>query len=183
MRQHLNASRRDPWAAHRTALLSDLLPTWQTYGTRHTHRSWEEMSYGFSPLYPEDVTDDFRRGTRERMPGTLALINDLPVGALSTRAIRAIVARCRAENIPVAACWAPESAGFRALYTPAGRAVRDQFERDLVRDVGIPVFPGPLHLDEDDFADGFHLLRDGAAKYSLWLADNHLKPWLAEVLK
>jgi hypothetical protein len=31
--------------------------------------------------------------------------------------------------------------------------------------------------------DGIHLMRGGAEKYSRWLADNHLGPWLATVLK
>ena len=49
--------------------------------------------------------------------------------------------------------------------------------------MGVRVFPAPEHLDEADFMDGYHLLPAGAAKYSRWLADNHLKPWLAEALK
>ena len=33
-------------------------------------------------------------------------------------------------------------------------------------------------LEESDFIDGHHLLREGAATYSLRLAERHLKPWL-----
>jgi len=39
------------------------------------------------------------------------------------------------------------------------------------------VFPSP-DLAETDFADGHHLLPHAAAKYSHWLADTHVKPWL-----
>ena len=55
--------------------------------------------------------------------------------------------------------------------------------RQLSAEKGVPIFPAPAHLSDDDFADGYHPLADGAAKYSRWLADNHLRPWLAEVLK
>jgi len=44
-------------------------------------------------------------------------------------------------------------------------------------DLGITIFPAPAHLTDEDFADGYHLIASGAAKYSKWLAEKHLKPW------
>ena len=179
-RRAVSAARRDPWAARRTALVSAFLPEWQAGDIRAPHRSWEFMDpRGFSPLPPEWVTDDFRREARESMPTHRAVINLPETGAVSERAHRAIVARCRANGIPVAMCWAPESPEYRTMYTPAGRAVGTDYERRLTAELGVPVFPAPDHLDEDDFADGYHLLPDGAVKYSRWLADNHLQTWLA----
>ena len=33
-------------------------------------------------------------------------------------------------------------------------------------------------LGESDFVDGHHMLQPAAARYSRWLADTHLNPWL-----
>ena len=49
----------------------------------------------------------------------------------------------------------------------------------LTQELGVKVFPAPEHLVEDEFSDGYHLMRCGAENYSRWLADTHLKPWLA----
>ena len=183
-RQAVAAGRRDPWAARRPALMSAFLPDWQGGEVRGPHRSWEYMdSRGYCPLLSKEVTDDFRRAARESMPLHRAVINLPETGAVSERAHRAIVARCRASGIPVAMCWAPEGPSYRAMYTPTGRAACAGYERRLTAELGVPAFPAPDHLTDDDFADGYHLRDEGAVKYSRWLADNHLKPWLAEVLK
>ena len=183
-RRALAAARRDPWAARRAALVSIYLPAWQPAPVRTPHRSWEYMDpVGFCPLPPELVTADSLAEARAAMPAHRAVINECPIGDVSERAHRAILARCKAEGIAVALCWQPESPAYRAMYTPAGRAVGDAYAARLATDFGVPVFAAPTHLADDDFADGYHLIEDGAERYSRWLADAHLKPWLAEALK
>lgn len=138
---------------------------------------------GFCPMPREWVTETIREEARAVLPVHRAAINNQPVGAESERAHRAILARCKADGIRVALCWSPESPAYRAMYTPAGLATRDAYAARLAADFGVPVFPALAYLDEADFADGYHMMPDGAAKYSRWLADAHLKPWLAEALK
>jgi hypothetical protein len=76
-------------------------------------------------------------------------------------------------------CWAPESPAYRTWYKPSALATVGAYERQLSATFGVPFFPIPEHLKDVDFADGYHMLPYGAATYSRWLADNHLRPWLA----
>jgi hypothetical protein len=69
------------------------------------------------------------------------------------------------------------------MCTPEARGAAEARARALTTAIGIPVFPAPDELTDDDFADGYHLRARGAAKYSRWLADHHLKPWLAGARK
>ncbi len=184
-RRDLAAARRNPWAARREAILSDYLPNWQLPATRHKHEGWERMDrYGFTPFPQERLTDDIRRTVWDQTRAHhTEVINKSPPGVASHQAMRDLVARCRDEGAAVAMVWAPESPAYRALYAPAGWAGVEAYTRMLTAELGVPVFPAPDHLEEDDFADGIHMLPDGAARYSRWLAETHLKPWLAEVLK
>jgi hypothetical protein len=178
-------ARCNPLSARREALVSDLLPRWQSDFLRNAHREWEEMDpYGFTPVDGTYCTDETRRrGLQRTRAHHTAAFDGCPVGATSDRALRDLVGRCRTERIAVAAVWAPESPAYCALYTQAGRTVTADYTRSLTTDLGLRVFPAPEHLAEEDFVDGIHLVRDGAARYSRWLADTHLKPWLARVLK
>jgi hypothetical protein len=189
-RRAVVAARRDPWSARREALFSDLLPDWQPELTRLRHDGWERMDeYGYAP-YPEahmrllishrpDLATEHRQEVlRTHAPN----INCGPPNELSMRAIRDFAGRCRAEGVALAVVWAPESPEYRALYTPATRTEVAAYEQMLRGELGVQVVPAPTHLEEDDFPDGYHLYPGGASRYSRWLADIHLKPWLAEVL-
>lgn len=184
LRERLWAARRCPLVAHRGALVSDLFPAAQCAPVRGQHRSWEAMDdYGFVRFPDAGTAEDNRRPLRERAR-ELVRSTDVPARSpISDRAVSHLVARCRAEGVAVAVAWAPESPWFRGLYTPTAREAATAYSRALTTELGVPVLPAPEHLGEEDFVDGYHLTPDGAAKYSRWLGDNHLKPWLAGVLK
>lgn len=180
-KKDLAKARRNPWASRREALVSDLLPAWQPSELRVLHASWESMDrYGFGPLSPEMVAPASNRA--EDWKRHAVTLGD-PLGETSKRAMRDLLARLRGEGIAIALFWTPESPDFRKLYRPGARERGEDFARELAHDFAAPIFPAPEHLTNDDFADGYHLLPAGAAKYSQWLAETHLKPWLAEVLK
>ena len=180
-RRELAAARRAPWVARRPALVSDLLPDWQLPTVRSAHDRWEGMDrYGRNFLLPE-------RHDRRRAAEAVGVGPRRGPGGAGRRAaggrVRPGAPRHR-RRVPGAGrgggvLLAPESPAFRALYTPAARACIADYSRTLARDLGVPVFPAPEHLPESDFPDGFHLFPDGAARFSRWLADEHLKPWLA----
>ena len=48
----------------------------------------------------------------------------------------------------------------------------------LSSEYGVPVFDSTDGFAEDEFADGHHLLRSGAVRFSRKLADEHLHDWL-----
>ncbi len=173
-------ARASAWTTYREAVVNDLLPKWQTKRQREDF-VWETMDeYGFAP-HPTEVMPEPRRlemlhdARRKHNRGFMVFTP----GPTTQPAFRSLVERCRSEGIPVAFYWTPESATYQSWYSPRSRAAIAGFEQSLREEFG-PVFPAPQGLlAESDFADGYHLLRGGAAKYSRWLADTHLKPWLA----
>ena len=156
------------------------MPDWQTWSQRRAF-VWERTDrYGFAPHHLSDAPPAPRAEASRRAAADHArALAGRPAGAVSVQALADLVARCRADGIAVAFCWAPESPAYRARYSPAARAAAAACEARFTRAFGVPVFPAPDHLAEDDFLDGYHLLRRGAERYSRWLADEHLRPWLA----
>lgn len=184
-RREVAKARRNPWESRRAYVVSHYLPDWRTDEARYAFESWERMRPdGWVPFPVERLPPNFLEGIQPAVRGahSNALVG-LPPGKASDRALRDLIARCRAEGIAVAVAWAPESPWYRAMYTPAGRAGAAAYARTLTTELGVPVFPAPEHLEEKHFADGYHLTPEGAIAFSQWLADNHLKPWLAEALK
>lgn len=167
------------WVEHREPILSDLLPDWQPL-LRRLDFTWERMdSFGWVPFPAETVSDkDRKRALAENRQKFVPATRGRPPGPISDRAYRDLIARCRAEGIPVAFFTAPESPAFRSWYSPAALKHEAAYRQSLLAE-GVPVFPTSPDLAEEDFADGYHMLRLGAQKYSRWLAETHLKPWLA----
>jgi hypothetical protein len=173
-------NRLNPWATYRDAVRSDLIPDWQTRIQRLDY-VWESMDgYGFAPCNSLSIPDELRPGIEQNVRRALnGSLRAFAPGSLAGRVYRDLVGRCRAEGIAVAFFWAPTSPNYRSWQTPETLAAIEEYGRRLAAEHGVVVFPAPEHLEERDFADGYHMLRHGAAKYSRWLADTHLKPWLA----
>jgi hypothetical protein len=136
---------------------------------------------GFVPFPHAEPTPEIReRFTARAHREYSGLFDRFKAGEMSERALRDLVQRCRSEGIPVAFAIPPVSPSFRAWFQPTvwerGQAWLDQFARE----VGAEVFPAPDILGDPDFVDGHHLLPRGAASYSRWLADTHLRPWLTQ---
>jgi hypothetical protein len=73
----------------------------------------------------------------------------------------------------------PVSPEFRSWFKPRAWAAADACLRNLADGLAVPVFPSPAGFAESEFVDGHHMLPPAAARYSRWLAETHLKPWLA----
>jgi hypothetical protein len=172
--------RLKPWVTYRQAILSDLLPEWNTASQRQEFE-WERMDkYGYSPHPRITVAPDVRLRLQEQVRARHAGgLKDFKPAPIVERLYRDLLARCRAEGIAVAYYWVPLSPTYRSWYPASALAAIEEYDRWLGSELGVTRFPAPEHLSDDDFADGHHLIRHGAAKYSRWLADTHLKPWLA----
>ena len=174
-------ARLNGWQAHRQAILSDLVPDWQLTSSRQVEYYWERLDwYGFTPHHLESPAPGYRQVLYERSRRVHGpAFAGAPVSAGTEQAVRDVVGRRRREGIAVAFFWAPESISYRSWYADAARREMDRFEEWLKAEFAAPVFPTPADLPDTDFVDGFHMIKSGAEKYSRWLADTHLKPWLA----
>ncbi len=176
-------SRLNPWYSFRLVLMSHANEDWLPWESR-VSGVWRFLdSRGFYPYPGNPDAIASRRAARLEVTHRthVGLVANLRVSELTLRSYRQLVADCRARGIPVAFYLSPESPTFRSWYTPQSRETLRAFCRCLSEELGCRVFEAP-DLVEDDFADGHHMLPTGAAKYSRWLAEAHLKPWLAKVL-
>ncbi|HEY1190720.1 MAG TPA: hypothetical protein VGE74_24020, partial [Gemmata sp.] len=130
---------------------------------------------------PAQVTEERRARKRGEMRDTYGpALGDLRVSAATEGAYRGLVADCRARGVPVAFYLAPESPVYRTWYAPQSRAALAAFVRMLRDELGCPVFDAPTDFVEEDFADGHHILRPAAARFSRDLAERHLGAWLSD---
>jgi hypothetical protein len=182
LRVRWTAARLNSWYTHRLVVLSHLAPDWQPWQQRAVPQ-WAEMDrLGFRPYPIRAMSDGVRADklARTRAAHEPNLRGDR-VTESADRACRELIAECRAADIAVAFYFAPESPEFRSWYAPEWRAAVAEYARTVWEELGCPVFDAPTDFAERDFADGHHMLPPAAARYSRWLADRHLRPWLARV--
>lgn len=182
IRRAWTLARLTGWSAHRVSIVSDVMPSFQQESSRQANYYWERLDrYGFAPHHLEAIPAAQQESLYERSRAIHAkALESTSVSPIVDKVVGDAIARCRAEGIPVGFFWAPEAMTYQSWYTTGAREAMKDYHHRLTTEFGIPVFPAPTDLPDTDFADGFHLLRHGAEKYSRWLADTHLKPWLAQ---
>lgn len=178
LRSRWCAARLSPWSAQRFILMSHWLPRWVPWNVRIDFQ-WDTMDAdGYTPFPHPNPTAELRakateHAHREYMPS----FNCFRPGETSIRALSDLVERCRLDMIPVAFFVPPVSPGFRAWFTPQVWAAGETALATLASELDVPLFPTNEYADAD-FVDGHHMLPAAAERYSRWLAENHLKPWL-----
>ena len=85
---------------------------------------------------------------------------------MADRALHEVIQLCRQEGIAVTMFIMPEGAEFRRWYPPAVRAETDVYLERLQREHGVEVIDGRTWATDDDLLDGFHLLPEGAARFT-----------------
>ena len=173
------ADRLNAWHAQRVVLVSHFAPGWLPWGPRLDHY-WKSVDrFGFDP-HPVNRVNELRESrTAVTRASYSKAARELRVGESADRALRALVADCRASGTPLAFYIMPESPTFRSWYTPESRAALGAFTRRLTEELGCPVFLPPDDFAEEDFADGHHMLPHAAARFTRYLTERHIKPWLA----
>jgi hypothetical protein len=174
------AARVAPWHAQRAVLMSHWLPRWLSWRER-VDPQWHAMDPdGFVPFPFDPPAPAFRaEATAHARREYGRAFDGFRAGETSLRALRDLVGRCRAEGIPVAFAVPPVSPMFRGWFRSGVWAGGESRVRELSRELGVALFPAFDGLAESQFADGHHLLPGAARRYSRWLADTHLRPWLA----
>ncbi|HYH67195.1 MAG TPA: hypothetical protein VD866_21040 [Urbifossiella sp.] len=162
LRRRWAADRTNSWHSLRLVLMSHAQPGWLPWPDRLNFQ-WEMMDpFGFSPYPHDEVSDPDRdRGVKRVRDQYAGLMSDYKVGAMSDRIFRDLLERCRERGTRVVMYSTPEGPSFRALAAPAEPAVRA-----YLAGVGVPVVEPAGDYAETDFADGHHLLRPAAERFS-----------------
>lgn len=174
------SARVAPWSAQRQVLMSHGAPSWQPWQQRIDFQWTSVERDGFQPV------TEVREETRQSLTAAAhrewadAFIGFHP-GDSSVRAVREIATVCRANAIPVAFFIPPISPAFRAKFAPGVLARAEAYLLTLSTELGVPVFPAMVDMNEDEFMDGHHMLKHGAQRYSRWVARTQIKPWLANL--
>jgi hypothetical protein len=92
------------------------------------------------------------------------------------RALRDSLELCRREKIEVVLLLTPEGDSFRKFYPRGAEEALVACVRRLGREAAVPVVDARHWLREEDFFDGQHMLRRGAAKFSRRLHEEVLVP-------
>jgi len=162
-----------PVSASRSALLSRLGPSWAPGFDPDRRLDGVDGSGWWAPRI--SVSDDDRRRLVAHYRGIyadrLARFRPRPT---PDRALRDLLALARREGIGVAVAVLPEGAEFRALYPPESLAAVADYLRDLAREV--PVIDARDWVADPGFADGHHLLPDGASTFTARFGRETLAP-------
>ena len=171
--------RANPWCTHRQVLMNHWLPRWQPWPERFEFH-WTSLDADGFQSVPESTAAGRAQAVAVARSEYAAAFAGFAPAAESVRAVGELVALCRDEGIRVAIYTPPLSPAFRASFAPGVYEAGEAYLFELARRLGVDVFPAPPDMTEDEFLDGHHATRRGAERYSRWLADNHLRPWLAK---
>jgi hypothetical protein len=171
--------RLTPWSTQRLILKSHWCPHWLPWSERVDPFWTGMMDDGFMPFLYVDPSVEFRQRSCEHARREYAYaFGGFTFGQRSIQALAELVSLCRQKGIAVAWVEAPTSPQFRSWFAPGVWERGRQDMLDLAEQWHVPVFRADLDIQEEEFADGHHLLRQGASRYSRWLAEHHLYPWL-----
>ncbi|MCE9564535.1 MAG: hypothetical protein K8U57_21055 [Planctomycetes bacterium] len=169
-----------PWTTCRFTLLSHWQPDWIPPNRLTNLKSERLDEFGFHSCPWGTPTPEQRRTslqiTRDIYAG---LHSATQIDPVTDAVLKVLVARCQELGIKFAFIRIPESPAFRSWATPANVAAGNAYAEQITKKLGVPLFPALDSLEETDFIDGYHMLKPGAERYSRWLADTHIKPWLA----
>ncbi len=160
------------WHSLRLVLMSHWQPSWLPWHDRLAFQ-WEMTDpFGFSP-YPHDAVSaaDRARGIARVREQYAGLMSDYRVGPMPDRVFRDLLDRCRDRNVRVVLYRTPEGPSFRSMAAPANERVKAYLDG-----LRVPVIDPTGEYTEDDFADGHHLLRAGAERFSRELGRGIVSP-------
>lgn len=153
-----------PWYAFRTHLHDDLKEL--LCGTRQEPiPAVDEWGWRILPEQPpstEERANNTRVAREMYGPG----LGEFRAAAGPIRALHDLLARCRRERIKVALVRMPESAWFRALYSPEATATARGVLDDLGRKYAVDVIDARRWLADNDFWDGHHAAATGAEAFT-----------------
>ena len=165
-----------PWYSLRFPLMNHWQPNWLPMANRLDFQ-WNGLDSRGWLAYPTRTVPEAERARLVAKAGESyrQQLEHYAIGAMSDRALRDIVARCRHDGIRVAFYLMPEGPVFASWYSPGARETFRSYAAKLSRDAGVPVFDSSEGFVELDFADSHHMLPAAAARFSRKLADDHLR--------
>jgi hypothetical protein len=164
---HWGRARAVPWYSDRAVLLSRWLP-WLLPDDFRLNRFWEGVNErGWRAYGRERVSAaEYRLGLEEARHRYQAVLTAFHIEPGPDRALRDLLGLCRRERIEVVLYLMPESSAFGEWYTPETQVLLDGYLQGLHKEYGVRLIDARAWLGDDAFADGHHLLPEGAGAFT-----------------
>ncbi|OWK42969.1 hypothetical protein FRUB_02568 [Fimbriiglobus ruber] len=167
-----------PWYMLRFPVLTRIVPSWVPLPVRTDWSSGADpCGWGQSPRQ-QPTQDERATGFARARLEYEATLATLTPGGPAADALRELLALCKARGVAVRLVLMPESAAFRAFYSPAVSARLDAFMKALSAEYAVPVIDARQWVPDDQFTDGHHLLVVGAETFSDRMTREVIEPFL-----
>jgi hypothetical protein len=154
------------WHKYRSGLLAWVAPAWMSPRARWGDHLWDYRGGEWRVIGDGAAPAERRRLTQDARRRYFRSLQNFRIAPGADRALRELLELCRDRHIGVVLFLMPEASEFRGWYSaPALRRLSD-FLAALGRDYGIPLVDARRWIGDDDFSDGHHLLRLGAAIFT-----------------
>jgi len=155
-----------PAWSHRISIFNQLAPLWLEAASRQDYfKQIDALGWMPSP-FPPPTEENRRRWSENARNEYARAFERYRVTALADRALRELLEVCRGEGIAPALLLMPEGSNFRGWYPPGARHEINNYLTQLHAEFGARIFDAMTWCDDDDFADGHHLLSEPAARFS-----------------
>jgi hypothetical protein len=168
------------WPTYRSSFLTRCAPDWLSPRGGWLERlwdlrggEWQAISDGATPQERRERTADARRRYCRKL-------QNLHVAGGADHGLRGLLDLCREQGIGVVLFLMPESTEFRGWYPPPARERLSTYLASLRREYAVSLVDARGWLPDEDFWDGHHLLRDGAATFTRRFATEVVVPLIEE---
>lgn len=158
------------WHKYRSGLLASVAPAclspharWGDHLWDYRGGEWRFIGDGVAPPERRRLTEDARRRY-------FRALQNFHIATSANRALRELLELCRDQHIGVVLFLMPESSEFRGWYSTLALHRLSDFLAALRRDYGTPLLDARHWIGDGEFSDGHHLLRRGAAAFTVWFA-------------
>lgn len=126
---------------------------------------------------PDEAAEGMRRNVILFAPS----LDRFSIEPGADRAVRDLLADCRARGAPAVVLLTPESTAFRAVYPPAAQTAVPAYLNGLADETGASFVDARAWLPDDAFTDGHHVTRAGQAAFTDRLGREVLVPLAARL--
>jgi hypothetical protein len=154
-----------PSFAYRYSVVTRVAPQWVPWSLRQDWGRDDDAMGSTAPL--RDVAPaHYEKAVARAWLDYSPYLKDFQLGGPECAALCELLERCTAERIPTMLVLLPEGPTFRSWYSPAAREQIQGFIASVSQRYGLPVVDAREWIEEGQFLDSHHLLRDGAARFT-----------------
>lgn len=162
--RRMRDARLNPWTASRARLIGLTVPGWLPASMRADAGWYGLDGEGWMVGLAEKDVAKAGRGDPNRAYYEPRLRHTV-ISDEADRAFRELVTRCRADGIPAAFVWLPESGRFREFYSAETESAVSAYWLRLTRDAGVPGIDCRRSVPDAVLPDGIHLTQTGAMQF------------------